>query len=51
VDERLRVVGRVVDVLGPVKSPFIAVKPRKDYKNPAKLSGKFLYVVERRRRR
>lgn len=49
-DEKLRVVGRVQDVLGPVKAPFVAIKPDKNYRNPSKLRNKTLYVIVRRRR-
>jgi len=41
-----KLVGRVVDVMGPVASPYIAVKPEID--RPEKLAGSKVYVEERR---
>ena len=46
-DDKLRVVGKVVDVLGPVSAPYIAVKPSRNYRNPQKLTGHELYIFTR----
>jgi RNA-binding protein len=43
VDESLNAVGRVVDVFGPVESPFAAVTPEDDRRLP-ELLGERLYV-------
>ena len=42
VDEKLKVVGKVFDVIGPVSSPYVVVKPA--VKEPEKLSSKQLYL-------
>ena len=56
VDEKLRQVGTVFDVFGPVSKPYIAIKP--SVEDPKTLVNQNLYVVppakthkERRRRR
>jgi RNA-binding protein len=43
VDEQLNVVGRVVDVFGPVSHPYVAVSPNEDVAL-AMLLGKKLYA-------
>lgn len=43
VDENLKVVGKVFDVIGPVSSPYAVVKP--EVKEPKKLIGKQLYLL------
>ena len=43
VDENLKTVGKVFDVIGPVSSPYAVVKPA--IKNPAKLTDKQLYLL------
>ncbi len=43
VDENLEAVGAVSDVLGPVSSPYVSIKPR--FKEREKLDGKILYVL------
>ena len=48
VDKNLAVVGVVKDVFGPVKRPYVAVKPR--VKDPEGYVGSVLYVDTRRRR-
>jgi RNA-binding protein len=42
VDENLKVVGKVFDVIGPVPSPYVVVKPA--IEEPVKLSNKQLYL-------
>jgi RNA-binding protein len=56
VDEKLKQVGTVFDVFGPVSKPYVAVKPSTE--DPKTLVNQNLYVVahaknheERRRRR
>jgi len=44
----LRQVGVVIDVFGPVASPYVAVRPLVD--DPSRLVGRILYVGRRRRR-
>ncbi|ASJ01249.1 Gar1/Naf1 family protein [Thermococcus gorgonarius] len=46
VDKNLNFVGVVKDVFGPVKAPFIAVKPR--VRNPSDYVGAVLYVDTRK---
>jgi RNA-binding protein len=43
VDENLKVVGKIFDVIGPVPSPYIVVKPA--IKEPEKLTNKQLYLL------
>jgi len=43
VDETLKVVGKVFDVIGPVPSPYAVVKLA--VKEPEKLTGKQLYLL------
>ncbi len=44
-DSKLREVGRVFDVFGPVSSPYVSVRPRNP--DPSSLVGKALYVADR----
>jgi RNA-binding protein len=43
VNEKLKVVGKVFDVIGPVSSPYVIVKP--SIRNPEKIGAKQLYVL------
>ena len=43
VDEKLKTVGKIFDVIGPVSSPYAIVKPA--IKNPETLSNKQLYLL------
>jgi RNA-binding protein len=43
VDENLKVVGKVFDIIGPVSSPYAVVKPT--VKEPAVLANKPLYLL------
>jgi RNA-binding protein len=47
IDENLKVVGRIFDIIGPVSSPYAVVKA--SIKDPEKLSNKQLYVSPSRR--
>jgi RNA-binding protein len=49
VDENLKVVGKVFDVIGPVPSPYVVVKPA--VKELGKLSGKQLYLLLSKKQR
>ncbi len=42
VDENLNLVGKIFDIIGPVSSPYVVVKP--SLKNPEKMANKQLYV-------
>ena len=42
VDEKLIVVGRIFDIIGPVSSPYAVVKP--SVKDPEQLANRQLYV-------
>jgi RNA-binding protein len=48
VDKGLTVVGLVKDVFGPVKKPYVAVKPR--VRNPEEYVGALLYVDSSKRK-
>jgi RNA-binding protein len=43
VDENLKVVGKIFDLIGPVPSPYVVVKPA--VKEPEKLTNKQLYLL------
>ena len=43
VDENLKIVGKIFDIIGPVSSPYAVVKPA--IREPEKLSGKQLYLL------
>jgi RNA-binding protein len=43
VDENLKVVGKVFDIIGPVSAPYAVVKPT--VKEPEKLTNRQLYLL------
>jgi RNA-binding protein len=43
VDENLKVVGKIFDIIGPLSSPYAVVKPA--IKAPEKLTNKQLYLL------
>jgi len=43
VDEKMKIVGKIFDVIGPVPSPYVVVKPA--IKKPEKLTSKRLYSL------
>ena len=49
VDENLRCVGKILDVLGPVSSPYASIKPT--IREIEKLASKMLYVLPSKRRK
>ena len=49
VDEKLKVVGKVFDVIGPVPSPYVVVKPA--IKEPERLTSKQLYLLLSKKKR
>jgi RNA-binding protein len=49
VDESLKSIGKVFDVIGPVTSPYAVVRPA--VKEPEKLAGKQLYLLSSERAR
>jgi RNA-binding protein len=49
VDENLRPVGKMFDILGPITSPYAAIKPL--ILEPEKLTNKILYVLPSKRRK
>jgi len=49
VDENLKPVGKVFDVLGPVSSPYVAIRPT--MYGPERLVNKPVYVTPSRRRK
>ena len=49
VNENLKIVGKVFDVIGPVSSPYAIVKPAN--KDPEKLTAKQLYLLLSKKKR
>jgi RNA-binding protein len=49
VNENLKIVGKVFDVIGPVSSPYAVVKPA--IKDPEKLTAKQLYLLLSKKKR
>jgi len=49
VNEKLKTVGKVFDVIGPVSSPYAVVKPA--INEPEKLTNKQLYVLLSKKKR
>lgn len=47
IDENLKVVGKVFDIIGPVSSPYAVVKP--SGKDPEKLANRQLYMSPSRK--
>jgi RNA-binding protein len=43
VDENLKIVGKIFDIIGPVSSPYVVVRPA--VKEPEKLADKQLYLL------
>jgi len=43
IDEKLKTIGRIFDVIGPVSSPYAIVKPA--IKEPETLANKQLYLL------
>jgi RNA-binding protein len=49
VDETLKPIGKVFDILGPVSSPYVAIRPT--VHDPQRLVSKPVYVLPSRRRK
>jgi RNA-binding protein len=49
VDENLKVVGKVFDIIGPASSPYVVVKPA--IREPEKLTDKRLYLLLSKKQR
>lgn len=49
VDENLKAIGKIVDIIGSVSSPYAVIKPTNS--ESEQLSKKMLYVVPSKRRR
>jgi RNA-binding protein len=49
VDENLKPIGKIFDILGPVSSPYVAVRPT--VRDPEKLANKMVYVFPSKRRK
>lgn len=45
-DKKAQEIGIVTDVFGPVKTPYIAVRPKNNV-DPTKLVGQMLYLVKK----
>jgi RNA-binding protein len=46
VDENLKPVGKVFDIIGPVSSPYATIKP--SISKPEKLTNQIVYVISSR---
>jgi RNA-binding protein len=46
-DKNAQEVGTIIDVFGPVKFPYVAIKPNRGY-DPQKLVGQMLYLYKKR---
>jgi len=46
-DKKAQEVGTIIDVFGPVKYPYVAIKPNRGY-DPQKLVGQMLYLYKKR---
>lgn len=44
-DDKLKVVGKIYDIIGPVKTPFISIKINPEYRNPEKIINKYVYII------
>ena len=49
IDEKLKVVGKVFDIIGPISSPYAVIKP--SVKDPEKLANRQLYILPLKRER
>ncbi len=49
VDENLKSVGTIFDIIGPVSSPYVSVKP--NVEEPQRFANRVLYVFPSRKRR
>ncbi|MFW9809242.1 MAG: H/ACA ribonucleoprotein complex subunit GAR1 [Candidatus Thorarchaeota archaeon] len=45
-DKKAQEVGTIIDVFGPVKTPYIAIRPKKNT-DPQKLVGQMLYLQKK----
>lgn len=45
-DKKAQEVGFVIDVFGPVKSPYVSIRPKKSL-DPKKFVGQMLYLVKK----
>ena len=49
VDENLKQVGKVFDILGPTSSPYVAIRPT--VRDPEKMINRPVYVIPSKRRK
>jgi RNA-binding protein len=45
-DKKAQEVGTIIDVFGPVKFPYVSIKPKRGY-DPKKLVGQVLYLYKK----
>ncbi|MFW9792661.1 MAG: H/ACA ribonucleoprotein complex subunit GAR1 [Candidatus Thorarchaeota archaeon] len=45
-DKKAQEVGTIIDVFGPVKNPYVAVRPKRNT-DPHKLVGQMLYIKKK----
>ena len=46
-DKNAQEVGIIIDIFGPVKYPYVSIKPNRGY-DPQKLVGQMLYLYKKR---
>ena len=49
VDENLKPIGKVFDILGPVSSPYVAIRPT--ICDPDKTTNSYVYLIPSKRRK
>ncbi len=49
IDAALKKIGKIIEVFGPVKAPYVAIKPYAQI-DIQKLKGKPLYLLEKKKR-
>lgn len=47
VDNSMKVIGKIARVFGPVDSPYISIKPKKNHRPSLDVVGKAVYVKEK----
>ena len=50
VDKNIKEIGKVFDVFGPVKRPYLIIKLNKNIKNKKSLIGEIIYLYSKQKR-
>ena len=45
-DKKAQEVGEIIDIFGPVKEPYVAIRPNRNF-DPSKLVGHMLYLKKK----